>query len=90
MPIDTIPKSHGPDARRSIPEAIKIAPVIKVRRYPHRCTRTLERSMPIIELKNCTKNNEPEPESVSDQRAERIGSIGPRKVITIPVSRKST
>jgi hypothetical protein len=42
-----------------------------------------------MELRNCVKISAPAAESLSDQRAERIGSIGPRKVITIPVRRKS-
>jgi hypothetical protein len=46
--------------------------------------------MPNIELKNWAKNSVPDPESVSAHLAERMGSMGPRKVITIPVRRKST
>src|SRR5690349_15774124 len=45
--------------------------------------------MPKRELKNSAKINDPDCVSLSDQRTERLGSIGPRKVITTPVSRKS-
>jgi hypothetical protein len=45
--------------------------------------------MPNIELKNSANIREPDWASFRDQRAARLGSIGPRNVITTPVSRKS-
>ncbi len=45
--------------------------------------------MPNMELKNWAKSMYPACSSVRDHRDDRAGSMGPRKVITIPVSRKS-
>ena len=45
--------------------------------------------MPNMELKNWAKIRAPDWISFSDQRSARTGSMGPRKVITIPVIKKS-
>jgi hypothetical protein len=43
-----------------------------------------------MELKNSAKIRDPDCASLRDHRAERLGSMGPRNVITIPVRAKST
>ena len=89
MHTDTIPSSHGPEVSKAMPNAISTRPAMNVNRYPRRSTNIPELNIPNIELKNWANISEPDLASLSDQRAERIGSMGPRNVITIPVRRKS-
>src|SRR5215469_14576343 len=84
-----MPINHGPNANKTMPEDISRSPRMRVRRYPMRLTSHAETSMPNMELKNSAKISEPDPASLSDQRTERLGNMGPRNVITIPVSAKS-
>ena len=89
MHTDMIPSSHGPEVSKAMPNAINTRPAMNVNRYPRRSTNNPELNIPNIELKNWANISEPDLASLSDQRAERIGSMGPRNVITIPVRRKS-
>ena len=63
---------------------------MNVKRYPRIRTTGAEDSMPNMELMNWVRYRRPETASLIAQREARIGSIGPRKVMTMPVRRKFT
>src|SRR5260370_16770606 len=71
------------------PTAMARRPALIANRNPQRETISPESSTPTVAPRNCAEKSEPACESYNAQRAERIGSSGPRSTVTIPIGTKA-
>src|SRR5580704_10139296 len=83
------PSQSDPIYKVETPLAIKSSPKRNAGRKPKRARRTPESWTPASIARNCTRKRLPACESFIAQRPIRIGSIGPSRVVRMPVGKKA-